>query len=50
MDFSVYDLAPIYENFLTKVNSLNNLRYEQIFIKNILEFIPSEWKKNWLIV
>ena len=42
VDFSVWDLDFNYENILCKVNNLNDLRYNEIFNKNFLDFIPSK--------
>ena len=42
VDFSVWDLDFNYENILCKVNNLDDLRYNEIFYKNFLDFIPSK--------
>ena len=46
VDFGIYELDPSYEYILTIINSLKNLKYEQIFTKNVLDFIPSEKEKE----
>jgi len=42
VDFSVWDLDFNYKNILCKVNNFDDLRYNEIFYKNFLDFIPSK--------
>ncbi len=46
VDFSIWKLDSICENVLIKINSLTNLRYDEIFINHFLDFIPSEKEKE----
>ena len=46
VDFSIWKLDSICENVLIKINSLKDLRYDEIFIDNFLDFIPSKKEKE----
>ena len=46
VDFTIWNLDFNYENILYKINNLENLRYDEIFINNFLDFIPSKIEKD----
>ena len=48
VDFSIWNLDINYENILYKINNLEDLRYDEIFINNFLNFIPSKIEKDYI--